>query len=537
MYVASQLDTSWLLNVQRKLYAQSRKNPDYVFRKLWGLITDLRNLRIALSRVAQNKGKRTAGVDGLTVRTVLEEGAEAFVEHVRAELRSGAYRPSPVRRVLIPKPGQPTKHRPLGIPTVKDRVVQAAVKNILEPIFEADFYPTSYGFRPSRSAHLALAYLRVAMRPLSKLAAENQGRLPYQWAVEGDIKGCFDNIDHHGLMVRVRRRVLDPKVNRLVVAFLRAGVMSEGQFSRTEAGTPQGGILSPLLANIALAVLDERYERWVRPRRAPTPLTSEDEIHARANRNRRNDRQRKRVVFLPVRYVDDFIILVGVPHGPNEQQWAEAVALQEKAAIAKLLKDELGLELSEAKTLVSPVTSRMRFLGHHVLVRRHPTFNRVGSTALIPKDKSQRLREAVKDLFRKKRTGETLERLLNRLNPILRGWSNYYRHASGAKKVFGSLDHYVWWTIYRWLRKKHPTAGRRKPVDLYGMRYPGRRTIHWREGSATCFRMSSVKVCRYRFGWARPPDFASTSMESPVHSERCTPGSERGARKPAGESR
>ena len=404
---------------------------------------------------------------------------------------------------------------------MKDRVIQAAVKNILEPIFEADFYATSYGFRPARSAHQALAFLRCAMRPLNRAAkAENQGRLPYQWAIEGDIKGCFDNIDHHALMVRVRLRVLDPKVNRLVLAFLKADVMFQGSRSRTDTGTPQGGILSPLLANIALTILDERYERWVRPRRAPTPLNTEDEIHARANRNRRNDRQRKRVVFLPVRYADDFIILVSVPHGPDEQQRAQAAALQEKAAIANLLKSELGLELSEAKTLVTPVTKRMRFLGHNLVVRRHPVFNRVGSTALVPREKSQQLREAIKDLFRKKRTGETLEHLLNRLNPMLRGWSYYFRHASGAKKVFSRLDDYVWWTIYRWLRKKHPMTGRRKTVDLYGRRFHGRRSIHWSDGNTVCFRMSKVKVLRYRLGWVRPPAFASTSMESPVHSER-----------------
>jgi len=164
MYVAPQLDKSWLLSVQRKLYELSRTNPDYVFEKLWGLITDPRNLRIAVARVAQNRGRRSAGVDGLTVRKALAKGVDGFVANARAELRSGAYRPSPVRRVRFPKPGQPGKFRPLGIPTVRDRVVQAAVKNIMEPIFEADFFPTSYGFRPCRSAHAALEHSRMLLR-------------------------------------------------------------------------------------------------------------------------------------------------------------------------------------------------------------------------------------------------------------------------------------------------------------------------------------------------------------------------------------
>ena len=537
MYVVPQSDRDWLLNVQRKLYARSRENPDYQFCKLSGLITDPRNLRIALSRVARNRGRRTAGVDRVTVRTILRRGADTFVAVVRTELRAGVYRPSPVRRVLIPKAGHPGKFRPLGIPTVKDRVVQAAMKNILEPIFEADFYPSSLGFRPARSTHMALAHFRLALRPKSGRAAEYRDRPPYQWAVEGDIKGCFDHIDHHALMVRVRRRIGDPKVNRLVVAFLRAGVMSERQFSRTDSGTPQGGILSPLLANIALAVIDERYERWVWPRRLPSPLVDDEEIGARAKRNRRNDRQRGRVVFYPIRYADDFIVLVGAPPGPQEQERARAAAEEEKAALAALLKERMGLELSEPKTLVTPVTHRMRFLGHQVCVRRHPVFRRVGSTTLVPRDRSQLLRRRIKDLFRRNTVGQSLKWHLIQLNAILRGWAYYYRHASGAKRVFGRLDDYVWWTIYRWLRKGHPKTGRRALVARYARRLPGRRSFHWHQGGVVCFRMASVRVERYRFEWAHPPAFASRMMESPVHNERCTPGSGRGARKPAGESR
>lgn len=168
MYVAPQSDKDWLLDVQRKLYARSYENPEYVFCKLWGLVTDLRNLRGALGRVASNRGRRTAGVDGVTVKAALtSQGADAFLTGLRQMLRDGSYRPSPARRVLIPKPGQPGKFRPLGIPTVTDRVVQAAVKNILEPIFEADFSPASFGFRPCRSAHEALERLRLLLEQVA----------------------------------------------------------------------------------------------------------------------------------------------------------------------------------------------------------------------------------------------------------------------------------------------------------------------------------------------------------------------------------
>lgn len=508
MYMASELDKSWLLNVQRKLYAQSYRDPSYIFRELWGLVTDPRNLRIALARVARNRGRRTAGVDGKTVRNVLSsEGADAFLAGIRAAVRSGAYVPSPARRALIPKKGQPGKFRPLGIPTVTDRVVQAALKNIMEPIFEAGFYPTSHGFRPGKSAHGALAHLRMYLRPMEDKDT-GERRLPYQWAIEGDIKGCFDNIDHHGLMVRVRRRIGDNKVSRLVLAFLKSGILSGSQFVRTDFGTPQGGILSPLLANIALAAIEERYERHVWPRRHPRPLSDPKAIAVRAHAARAYDRRQGRTVCVPIRYADDFIILM---NSPTEN--AEGVANSEKAALAAMLKEELSLELSEAKTLVTPVTTPLRFLGHHVRVRAHPRHGQLVSTAVIPKDRSHLLRERIKDLFRRSTTGSTLESQLKLLNPILRGWCNFYRHAWGAKRVFSQIDHYVWWTIYRWLRKKHPTWSKRKLGTRYGWRKPGRRSLRWQDGGTRPFEMARMQVHPFRFAWLKPANFAIADGE------------------------
>src|SRR5215813_14109709 len=232
MDLDDQADEAWLLSVQRKLYQWSRTHPGDSYRNLWNWITDIRNLRCAWRKIALNKGRRTAGIDGMTVAGIRAAmGSTLFLEQLRSDLRGGEYQPSPSRRKLIPKPHQPGKFRPLGIPTVRDRVVQCAVKNILEPIFEAGFWHVSYGFRPGRSAHGALEHLRLLLRP-HKAGSEGEHRLPYQWAIEGDIKGCFDNIDHHALMERMRRRVADAKVLRLVVAFLKAGVLSEEQFSR-----------------------------------------------------------------------------------------------------------------------------------------------------------------------------------------------------------------------------------------------------------------------------------------------------------------
>jgi RNA-directed DNA polymerase len=489
MYVAPSSDKDWLLSEQRKLYARSYENPDYVFRKLWGLMTDLRNLRLAFGRVARNRGRRTAGVDGFTVRSVVAKGVDAFVDEVRKELRSGAFRPSPVRRVLIPKPEQPGKFRPLGIPTVKDRVVQAAMKNILEPIFEADFYPCSYGFRPGRSAHAALEELRKLLLPLRVETGAGAGteiRFPYQWAIEGDIKGCFDNIDHHGLMERVRRRVGDAKVNRLVVAFLKAGVMAEKQFVRNNVGTPQGGILSPLLANIALSVIDERYERHVWPRRTPTLLHDRRKVLVRARSNRTHDKRAGNIVLFPVRYADDFIILVGAPHGSGQPERAHTVALAEKAALAKVLQETLNLELSDAKTAVTPVTSPMRFLGHHVRVQRSPIYGWC-SKCVIPKDRSKRLRSLVRRHFARDTQCASLDKRLGLLNPMLRGWSTYYRHTWGAKRVFANLDRHVWWTIRRWLEPN--TRGSACDASTRGT--PGASQAATRGAGATAAPLSS----------------------------------------------
>ena len=512
MYVATKPDRVWLLAVQRKLYERSRTKPDYVFCKLWGLITDPRNLRMAVARVARNKGKRTPGVDGKTVRIALAQGVDALVDEVRTALRSRAFVPSPARRVLIPKAGHPGKFRPLGIPTVTDRIVQAAMKNILEPIFETDFYPVSFGFRPDKSAHGALEYLRLLLRP-REASPEAERRLPYQWAVEGDIKGCFDNIDHHALMVRARRRIGDGKVSRLVLAFLKAGVLSEARFVRTDAGTPQGGILSPLLANIALCAIEERYERHVWPRHTPTPLTDPEAITRRAKRARNTDRRRGLRVVMPVRYADDFILLVSAPRGDEQEARAESFAREEKNAVAESLRNEWTLELSETKTLITPVMQPLRFLGHHVRVRVHPTHGKLVSTAVIPKDRSHRLRERVKDLFKRSTLRKSLADRLRALNPILRGWCNFYRHAWGAKHVFYGLDHYVWWTIYRWIKKKHPTTSMKELCRRYGWHLRGHGGLHWKDGDLRAFELGRTPVQPFRLAWLKPPAFAIADGE------------------------
>jgi RNA-directed DNA polymerase len=224
-----------VLEIQTKLHRWARDDPHRVFDDLFNLVADPAFLLVAWDRVRSNKGAKTAGVDGRTALSiVLRVGVGEFLGGLRASLKDRSFRPLPVRERMIPKPGG--KLRRLGIATITDRVVQASLKLVLEPIFEADFLPCSYGFRPGRRAHDAVAEIRyLATRPRS-----------YEWIVEGDIKACFDEISHPALMDRVRARVGDKRVLALVKAFLKSGILGEDrQLRETNAGTPQGSILTP----------------------------------------------------------------------------------------------------------------------------------------------------------------------------------------------------------------------------------------------------------------------------------------------------
>ena len=454
------VNTEFILDMQSKLYRWSKAAPDKRFGDVFNLVSDRRTLDYAWRRMARNAGSKTPGTDGVG-RIQVEQrsgGVERFLDEIEAELRDGTYRPQPVRQRWIPKPGKPGRFRPLGIPTLKDRLVQMALKFVLEPIFEADFYPTSFGFRRGRSTHDAIATIQRQVNP------GRWGDTRVTYVIEGDIKGCFDNIDHHRLMERVRRRITDRKVLRLVLAFLRAGIMVESTVRHPVAGTPQGGIISPLLSNIMLTAIEERYRRWT-----PGPY----ETVTSATQRRARDYNSGKATFYMVRYADDFVVLVSGPR---------AAAEAEKDALATFLREELRLELSPEKTLITDIREGFDFLGYRIVKKRSTRTGRFVCKLLIPLDRLQRLRDTIKGRTKRPSLRLSLSAIIDDLNPLILGWRTYYRHAMRARREFRKLDWWLWWRIYKWLRKKHPKTTRTIKRRFFQREPKG--PMRWTEGNA-----------------------------------------------------
>jgi RNA-directed DNA polymerase len=449
--------------MQAKLHRWAAADPGRRFDDLFNFVYDPATLLVAFERVAGNHGANTPGVDGLTVAFVEEFlGVPGFLDDLHVAVKAGTFRPLPVRERKIPKPGGSGKVRKLGIPVIADRVVQAALKLVLEPIFEADFVPVSYGFRPRRRAHDAIAEIH------------HYGTQGYRWVLDADIEACFDSIDHTALMVRVRGRVKDKRVLALVKAFLKAGVLTEGgNREDTHTGTPQGGILSPLLANIALSVLDEHlHEPW-------RPGGSMSTAYLRS---------RRRVKGLPrwriVRYADDFVVLV---HGTR----AHVETLRED--VSGVLAP-LGLRLSAAKTQVVHMSDGFDFLGFHIRWKRKRGTNKWHVYTFIADRPIRSLKAKVRALTNR-RSQQHPGTVLIRLAQIMRGWANYFKHAA-AKRTLGSLSHFVWWRVIRWLRALH--RWKWKDVRRRFTTPDGR----WRPITANgveLFNLASVPVTRYRY--------------------------------------
>jgi group II intron reverse transcriptase/maturase len=391
--------------LQRKLYATAKQQVGRRFHALYNQIHRSDVLWQAWERVRRNRG--AAGVDAMTLEAVREYGVERLLAELRHDLRTGKYRPQPVLRRYIPKGDG--KKRPLGIPTVKDRVAQAATKLVLEPIFEADFKTSSYGFRPRRSTTQALESIR-------ELA--NRG---YNHVLDADIRDYFGSIDQKLLMERIQQRVSDRKVLKLLRGWLRAGVVEDGRFSETASGTPQGGVISPLLSNIYLHFLDAVWQRQCAD------------------------------VGVLVRYADDFVVMC-----------ESAKLVEEAKRRVGIILGRLRLDLNPEKTRKVDLSfgkEGFDFLGCHLRKRLSGRLYEKGLKRYFlqrcPSARSmKRIRQKVKDLTGSERNGvKDVRVLIKDLNPVLHGWGNHFRTGNAAIK-FNSVDGYVRRRLFRFQTRR-----------------------------------------------------------------------------------
>lgn len=451
-----------VLGIQTKLHRWAGADPARRFDDLYNLVADPAFLAVAWDRVASNTGARSAGVDRRTVRSIIEseQGAAGFLETLRANLKARAFQPLPARERYIPKPGG--KRRRLGIPTVRDRVVQAALKLVLEPIWEIDFQPCSYGFRPGRRAQDAIEEIR-------KYAREG-----YEWVFEGDITACFDEIDHTALLGRMRHRIADKRVLALVKAFLKAGLLDERGINReTHSGTPQGGILSPLLANIALNGLDDHFQaKW---------------YALGASSQRFRHRQRGGATYRLVRYADDFVIMVNGTQAHAETLWDELPDLLTGA----------GLRLALEKTRIAHIDEGFDFLGFHIQRHRQKGSNRRHIYTYPSRKSVASIRRKVKTLT-KQITNQPADQIYLRLGRMVRGWCQYFRHGASSK-AYHDLQYFLWWRVWEWLKNKHPRTSKRWIIRRYY-------NDGWPEyNGVTLYKPATMTIQRYRYRGAQIP--------------------------------
>jgi RNA-directed DNA polymerase len=441
-----------ILRIQSGLSIAATRRRNKRFYNLHPLLWKREWLNSALEAVLDNTGAKTSGVDEMCGADLHDPSARArFVEELRTELKQKTYRPSPVLRKYIPKANG--GERPIGIPTIRDRVVQMVLKMVLEPIFEADFLPNSNGFRPERST----------LECVLPMYRYGDSHIKYSWIIEGDIEGCFDNIDHRILIKAVEGRIADPKVLWLIRRFLKAPVIDDGTRTRPQKGTPQGGVLSPLLANIYLNEFDQFwYENWGR-------------LTAKQRRLRRQRGQASCVLF---RYADDFILTV---KGTRD----EANAIMDN--VRAFFKEELSLNLSAEKTRVVPLTCGFDFLGFHIQRTR---LDYGQCVRIRPTQKNlSRLRAKLQSMLGPSTSHDDPHLKIAALNRVLRGWANYYKVVNSHQQ-FWAGDFLAERLFRQWYCTKYQMGIREYLSEVLR----GGRVVLWRSGArAELYRMSSNK--------------------------------------------
>jgi RNA-directed DNA polymerase len=421
--------------MQGKLAMWSTENKERKFDRLLRLIADRSWLAEAARITLASSGARTPGVDGIG-KSMMEGNLHDELATIRAELLAGSYRPLPARRVYIPKANG--KLRPLGIPSLRDRIVQRAMLMAMDPIWESDFHCASYGFRPARSVHHAIRTVKL------QLQESDDERSAGRWVIEGDLASYFDTVHHRLLMKGVRKRIADQRFLTLLWRFIKTGCVDRGLFRAASEGVPQGGVISPLLSNIMLHEFDEwmeanylskkvRKDRWA----WNFGILKQRPIAVRENR------QWKPAISY-CRYADDFLAVV-----KGTKAHAEAV----REACRAFLEDKLKLTLNLEKTHITHVNDGFVFLGHRIIRKRGPR-GRMRPVTTIPWAKYR----GFTDKLVKELSGNySVNRmdLVESLNRKLAGWANFYQYTDYTATFFARVDRTVFWKVGHWLACKY----------------------------------------------------------------------------------
>lgn len=434
--------------MQRKLAVWSSEDRERKFERLLRLMACREWLTEAATKTLASAGAKTAGIDGVT-RDRLVPSLAHEVESLRRELLDGSYRPRPVRRVYIPK--QNGKLRPLGIPTLRDRIVQRALVMVMEPIWESDFHRNSYGFRPKRSVHHAIQAVAA------QLTDAGRGRTKGRWVIEGDLASYFDTVHHRKLVSCIKRRIRDRRFIQILWRFLRAGHVDAGIFQVSTAGVPQGGVISPLLSNIMLNELDRHMEAryvgagarsvtraWNVSVKKQTPIAI-------------RERRELRPCVSYARYADDFTVVVKGMRG-------EAEAIREE--LRGFLERELHLTLNMDKTHLTHVNDGFVFLGHRV-IRKRGDRGHMRVVTGIPFKSSRRFADELTAMLSGNHHLKAVE-MIEAINRKIRGWTEFYRHTIYTGVVYQRIDTVVFWKLAHWLARRHKGSIRQAMRRWYG---------------------------------------------------------------------
>jgi group II intron reverse transcriptase/maturase len=437
----------------------------YQNKRIWGLfpmVCEEEWMAQAMWKVIHNKGAGTAGIDNVVKAKYydaetqsLNSAARQRVKEICQSLENMEYKPQPVKRTYIPKPNG--KMRPIGIPTLDDRIVQEAIRMVLEPIYESDFLDCSHGFRPNRCTMDAIKLCYRHLTPSQK----------FYWVIEGDIKGCFDNINHRILLKLLRNRIADDRLVSMVRRFLNAGYLKDRSIYKPKVGTPQGGVLSPLLANIYLHEMDKWWEQ---------------ELY-RTQHYRNTRRKEGRGNYLLSRYADDFVILSNdIKKGVEE----------EREMLANYLKEELQLELSSDKTVITHAFDGFDFLGFHIR-----KYERSKTAIIKPSVRNvQKIRNKINSFLNRKTHNVDVTAMILALKPVIRGWANYYKYVN-AYQTLHSLDNFLNKRFIKWYRGKYHLRLREGTVEA----------LTWIRGEESLDfpHFGDIKMERYKWQKATKP--------------------------------